>query len=66
MEYDNIDRETNNSWSLTSGKLCMYLSIDVNIYWAPRVTVDNSERDGNTRPPGLPLEKHTCRSGSNS
>ena len=29
-------------------------------------TVENSERDGNTRPPDLPLEKHICRSGSNS
>ena len=28
--------------------------------------VENSERDGNTRPPDLPLEKPTCRSGSNS
>ena len=26
----------------------------------------NSERDGNTRPPDLPLEKSVCRSGSNS
>ena len=26
----------------------------------------NSERDGNTRPPDLPLEKPICRSGSNS
>ena len=29
-------------------------------------TVENSERDGNTRPPDLPLEKFVCRSGSNS
>ena len=29
-------------------------------------TVENSWRDGNTRPPDLPLEKHICRSGSNS
>ena len=29
-------------------------------------TVENSERDGNTRPPNLPLEKSVCRSGSNS
>ena len=29
-------------------------------------TVGNSERDGNTRPPDLPLEKPICRSGSNS
>ena len=28
--------------------------------------LQNSERDGNTRPPGLPLEKSVCRSGSNS
>ena len=25
-------------------------------------TVENSERDGNTRPPDLPLEKSICRS----
>ena len=29
-------------------------------------TVENSERDGNTRPPDLPFEKSVCRSGSNS
>ena len=29
-------------------------------------TVENSERDGNTRPPNLPLEKSVCRPGSNS
>ena len=29
-------------------------------------TVENSERDGNTRLPDLPLEKPVCRSGSNS
>ena len=29
-------------------------------------TVENSDRDGNTRPPDLPLEKSVCRSGSNS
>ena len=29
-------------------------------------TVENSERDGNTRPPDLPLEKFVCGSGSNS
>ena len=29
-------------------------------------SVENSERDGNTRPPNLPLEKPICRSGSNS
>ena len=29
-------------------------------------TVENSSRDGNTRPPNLPLEKSVCRSRSNS
>ena len=29
-------------------------------------TVENSERDGHTRPPDLPFEKSVCRSGSNS
>ena len=29
-------------------------------------TVENSERDGNTRPTDLPFEKPICRSGSNS
>ena len=28
--------------------------------------LENSERDENTRPPDLPLEKSVCRSGSNS
>ena len=27
--------------------------------------MENSSRDGNTRPPDLPLEKPACRSGSN-
>ena len=29
-------------------------------------TVENSSRDGNTRPPDLPPEKSVCTSGSNS
>ena len=28
--------------------------------------LENPERDGNTRPPDLPLEKPICKSGSNS
>ena len=28
--------------------------------------LENSSREGNTRPPDLPLEKSVCRSGSNS
>ena len=34
--------------------------VDHNKLW------ENSESDGNTRPPDLPLEKPICRSGSNS
>ena len=30
------------------------------------INLENSERDGNTRSPDLPLEKPVCRSGSNS
>ena len=30
------------------------------------INCGNSERDRNTRPPDLPLEKFVCRSGSNS
>ena len=29
-------------------------------------TLENSERDGNTRPPDLPPEKFVCRSGGKS
>ena len=32
----------------------------------PQQSVENSVRDGNTRPPDLPLEKSACRSRSNS
>ena len=36
--------------------------------WTVWITINcgNSEKDGNTRPPDLPLEKPVCRSGSNS
>ena len=30
------------------------------------INCGNSEREGNTRPPDLPLEKFVCKSGSNS
>ena len=30
------------------------------------INCGNSEKDGNTRPPDLPLEKPVCKSGSNS
>ena len=47
-------RKTSVSALLTMPKpLTMWISI----------TVENSERDGNTRPPDLPHEKSVCRSG---
>ena len=36
------------------------------MYGCESWTVKKAERDGNTRPPDLPLEKPICRSGSNS
>ena len=50
-------RETSTSALLTMPSLWLC---------GPQQTVENSERDGNTRPPDLPLEKSVCRSGSNS
>ena len=35
------------------------------VCWSQK-TVENSERDGNTRPPDLPPEKPVCRTRSNS
>ena len=36
------------------------------LLWGSQSTVEHSERDGNTTPPDLPLEKPIWRSGSNS
>ena len=33
-------------------------------YYVDHNKLENSERDGNTKPPDLPLEKSVCRSGS--
>ena len=49
-------RKTSNSGLLTTPKPLRGL----------QQTVENSLRDGNTRPPDLPPEKYVCRSGSNS
>src|SRR5574337_5511 len=50
-------RETSTSALSTMPKTSMYGS---------QQTVEDSKRDGNPRPPDLPLEKPLCRSGSNS
>ena len=43
-------------------RLLIFLS---NWLCGPQQIVENSSRNGNTRPPNLPLEKPRCRSGSN-
>ena len=46
---------------------CIYFCFfDYAKAFVDRKKLENSERDGNTRPPDLPLEKPICRSGSNS
>ena len=48
--------------------VCVCVCVCMPCLWlrGSQSTVENSERDGNTRPPDLPLEKPICRSGSNS
>ena len=41
-------------------------SVSLTMVCGLKQTVENSSRDGNTRPPDLPPEKSVCRSGSNS
>ena len=41
-------------------------SVVLYLYFLLRNKITNYHRDGNTRPPDLPLEKFVCRSGSNS
>ena len=48
-------------WHVSSASPSIWLHI-----LGENTQLENSERDGNTRPPELPLEKPTCRSGSNS
>ena len=51
--------------SLDVGLLVWTAATDLGHGVAPP-SVENSSRDGNTRPRDLPLEKPVCRSGSNS
>ena len=53
--YDYIDTQNHLTLAVTMECDC----VDHN-------KLGNSEREGNTRPPDLPLEKPVCRSGSNS
>ena len=56
LEKQESSRKTSTSALLTTLKPDC---VDHNKLWK------NSSRDGNTRPPDLPLEKFVCRSGSN-
>ena len=63
----------NNRWIIKKARefqkniyFCLIDYAKVFDYVDHKKTVENSERDGNTRPPDLPLEKPVCRSGSNS
>ena len=66
------DQITNICWIIEKErqfqKNIYFCFIDYTNLWlcGSQSTVENSERDGNTRPPDLPLEKPICRSGSNS
>ena len=56
LKKQESSRKSSTSASLTMPKpLCVL-----------QQTVESSLRDGNTRPPDLPLEKPVCRSGNNS
>ena len=52
----------------SSRKISMSTLLTFKCLWlcGSQSTVENSERDGNTRPPDLPLEKSACRPGSSS
>ena len=45
---------------------CLSVILQILCICCKMFSYKHSERDGNTRPPDLPLEKSVCRSGSNS
>ena len=57
LKKQESSRKTSTSALLTMPKPCPY---------GTQQNVENSSRDGNTRPPDLPLEKSACRSRSSS
>ena len=59
-----IFQTANDKKAKLSGNVCKEMALKLKA--ESKATVENSERDGNTRPPDLPLEKSVCRSGSNS
>ena len=67
------DQIANISWIIEKSKRVPKKHLFL-LYWlcqslwlcGSQQTVQNPERDGNTRPPEVPLEKPVCRSGSKS
>ena len=64
--YTSILKRTTFIWIDISIKARMTTSYAKTFDCVDHNKLKNSERDGNTRPPDLPLEKPICRSGSNS
>ena len=52
--------------SLFADDMILYIEVQKEYLKDLKEVSEVSERDGNTRPPDLPLEKFVCRSGSNS
>ena len=66
------DQKANTCWIIEKAResqksiyFC-FIDYDKAFYCVDHSKLENSERDGNTRPPDLTLEKPVCRSGSNS
>ena len=64
-KMDGIKRHYNDSWVNVS-KVFHGPRGDKAFDCVDHNKLENSSRDGNTRPPDLPLVKSVCRSGSNS
>ena len=66
------DQIANTHWIIEKGRefqkniYCCFIDYAKAFDCVDHIKLENSERDGNTRPPDLPLEKAICRSGSNS
>ena len=64
-KMDGIKRDYNDSWVNVS-KVFHGPRRDKAFDCVDHNKLENSSRDGNTRPPDLPLVKSVCRSGSSS
>ena len=61
-DYNGLKKENSSRKTYISALVTMPKPLTV---WIT-INCGNSETDGNTRPPDLPLEKSVCRSRSNS